>query len=245
YEQFYRGEKLRLFAWLSDVTEEIDGILHKADQLGTFWSYISEMNNVNKEGSISFDNGKKPEKLLKDIITMTTNENDVVLDFFMGSATSQAVAHKMNRRYIGIEQMDYINTVSIPRLQKVINGERSGVSEDTNWKGGGSFIYTDLMEKNRGFLKAIRNAETQLELNDIFEFMLEEAEIDFRVDLEEVKESLNQLTFNEQKKILIGIIDKNQLYYNYSEIDDRNVRDLIEDSDYAFNRSFYDGRGES
>src|SRR5699024_2734510 len=75
YEQFYRGEKMRLFAWLSDVSTEIDGILHKSDQLGTFWNYISDMNNVNKEGSVAFDNGKKPERLLKDIITMTTDES--------------------------------------------------------------------------------------------------------------------------------------------------------------------------
>src|SRR5699024_8478556 len=96
YEQFYRGEKMRLFAWLSDVSTEIEGVLHKSDKLGTFWNYVSDMNNVNKEGSVSFDNGKKPERLLKDIITMATDENDLVLDFFMGSSTTQAVAHKMN-----------------------------------------------------------------------------------------------------------------------------------------------------
>src|SRR5699024_9517092 len=123
----------------------------------------------------------------KRIIEFTTNEDDLVLDFFMGSSTTQAVAHKMNRRYIGIEQMDYINTVSVPRLKKVIEGEQGGISEDVEWQGGGSFVYVELMEKNRGFLKSIRDAETQSELHQVFEFMLEEAEIDFRVDLEKVK----------------------------------------------------------
>ncbi|USD79320.1 site-specific DNA-methyltransferase [Bacillus safensis] len=186
----------------------------------------------------------KPEKLIKTIIQLGTKENDVVLDFFMGSSTTQAVAHKMNRRYIGIEQMDYINTVSVPRLQKVIEGEQGGISKDVEWQGGGSFVYVELMEKNRGFLKSIRDARTQTELHEVFDFMLKEAEIDFRVDLEAVKETLHELSFDDQKKTLIKIIDKNQLYYNYSEIDDENVRDLISNSDYAFNKNFYNEGGE-
>lgn len=185
----------------------------------------------------------KPEKLIKTIIQLGTKENDVVLDFFMGSSTTQAVAHKMNRRYIGIEQMEYINTVSVPRLQKVIEGEQGGISKEVEWQGGGSFVYVELMEKNRGFLKSIRDAKTQAELHDVFDFMLKEAEIDFRVDLEKIKHTLHELSFDDQKKILIKIIDKNQLYYNYSEIDDENVRDLISDSDYAFNKNFYDEGG--
>lgn len=186
----------------------------------------------------------KPEKLIKTIIQLGTQENDIVLDFFMGSSTTQAVAHKMDRRYIGIEQMDYINTVSIPRLQKVIEGEQGGISKEVNWQGGGSFVYVELMEKNRGFLKSIQNAVTQTELQNVFDFMLEEAEIDFLVDLEKVKDTLHELSLNEQKKTLIKIIDKNQLYYNYSEIDDENVRDLISDNDYLFNKNFYDEGGE-
>ncbi|MGG0775307.1 site-specific DNA-methyltransferase [Bacillus rugosus] len=186
----------------------------------------------------------KPEKLIKTIIQLGTQENDIVLDFFMGSSTTQAVAHKMDRRYIGIEQMDYINTVSIPRLQKVIEGEQGGISKEVNWQGGGSFVYVELMEKNRDFLKSIRNAVTQTELQSVFDFMLEEAEIDFLVDLETVKDTLHELSLNEQKKTLFKIIDKNQLYNNYSEIDDENVRDLISDNDYLFNKNFYDEGGE-
>src|SRR5699024_2452692 len=136
------------------------------------------------------------------------------------------------------------NTVSVPRLQKVIEGEQGGISKDVDWQGGGSFVYVELMEKNRGFLKSIQNAETQTELYDVYQFMLEEAEIDFRVDLEAVKDTLNELSIEDQKKTHIKIIDKNQLYYNYSEMDDENVRDLIEDSDYAFNKSIYDEGAE-
>jgi len=212
----------------------------------TFWDYseVGHTDGSKKELNKIFEgqslfNHPKPERLLKQILTLGSNENDLVLDFFMGSSTTQAVAHKMNRRYIGIEQMEYINTVSVPRLQKVIEGEQGGISKDVDWQGGGSFVYVELMEKNRGFLTSVQNAKTTIELQDVFTFMLEEAEIDFRVDLEAVKETLPELSINDQKKTLIKIIDKNQLYFNYSEIDDENVRDFIEDNDYSFNKSFY------
>src|SRR5699024_11992116 len=179
YEQFYRGTNFRLFAWLSDVSVIIDDIPYKSDQLGTFWNYISEMNNVNKEGKTSFANGKKPEKLIKDLITLTTNENDIVLDFFMGSSTTQAVAHKMGRQYIGIEQMDYIKTVSVPRLQKVIEGEQGGISKDVDRKGGGSFIYAELASLNEGYVKDIQQADSEVELEKVLSTMKESAYLNF------------------------------------------------------------------
>lgn len=206
------------------------------------WFVMPFLNQAAEE-RVGF-NTQKPELLVAKFIKASTNENDIVLDFFSGSGTTVAAAHKLNRRYIGIEQMDYINTVTVPRLQKVIDGEQSGISEDVNWQGGGSFVYVELMEKNRGFLKSIRDAETQTELHEVLGFMLKEAEIDFRVDLETVKDTLHELLLEDQKKTLIKIIDKNQLYYNFSEIDDENVRDLISDSDYAFNKNFYDEGGE-
>lgn len=187
----------------------------------------------------------KPERLIYRIISIATKENDIVLDFFMGSATTQAVAMKMNRRFIGIEQMDYINTVSVPRLQKVMEGEQGGISKDVNWQGGSSFVYAELMEKNTGFIKEIINAQNMIELQVIFKRMMETADFDFRVNLTEIqKDDLWQQSLDDQKRILIKVIDKNQLYYNYSEIDDENVRDLISDNDYAFNKSFYADRGE-
>ena len=219
---------------LQDFLKEL--LSNSTNKLGN-----DEVNKLVENESFSYP---KPENLLRNIIDIATNENDIVLDFFMGSGTTQAVAQKMNRRYIGIEQMDYINTVSVPRLQTVIEGEQGGISKDIDWQGGGSFVYVELMEKNRGFLKSIRDAETQTDLQKNFDFMLKEAEIDFRIDLEEVKDTLHELSLEEQKKTLIKIIDKNQLYYNYSEIDDENVRDLISDNDYKFNKSIYDEGGE-
>lgn len=192
-------------------------------------------------------NSQKPEKLLARIIGATTNEDDIVLDFFMGSATTQAVAMKMHRQFIGIEQMDYVNSLSIPRLQKIIDGEQSGISKALNWQGGGSFVYAELMPKNQGYLKDLLAANSTDELDTVYQRMKQGADFDFRVDLKKYEndKERKQLSFNDQKKLLIKMLDKNQLYYNEANIDDTNVRDLISDSDYRFNKSFYDSEGES
>lgn len=186
----------------------------------------------------------KPEGTLKRIIEIATNEGDLVLDFFMGSATTQAVAMKMNRRFIGIEQMDYISTVSVPRLQKVIEGEQGGISKDVNWQGGGSFVYAELFPKNMGYLQDVIHAKDLEELKSVYERMLsgtdtdEPADISFRADLSKIDWLQG---FDGNKRLLVKLLDKNGLYYNYSEIDDSNVRDMITDSDYTFNKTFYEG----
>lgn len=187
----------------------------------------------------------KPETLIKAIVEVATNENELVLDFFMGSATTQAVAMKMKRRFIGIEQMDYINTVSVPRLQKVMGGEQGGISKDVNWQGGGSFVYAELMEKSKGYLQEVLHASNSDQLNIIYQLMLENVDLDFRADLESVQEMLKDtISLDDKKRLLIKVIDKNQLYYNYDEIEDTNVRELISDADYAFNQSFYEEDGD-
>lgn len=211
----------------------------------TLWLHTEAGNNdqANKEIKRLIEDFNfstpKPEKLLQRILHIGSDEGDLVLDFFIGSATTQAVAMKMNRRFIGIEQMDYINTVSVPRLQKVIEGEQGGISKEVDWQGGGSFVYAELMEKNTGFLKEIIAADTMQELQAIFERMSQSPDIDFRVDLEEVRATVWERSLEDQKRTLIKILDKNQLYFNYSEIDDAHVRELVSDSDYAFNQSFY------
>ncbi|SJZ96947.1 adenine-specific DNA-methyltransferase [Pilibacter termitis] len=183
----------------------------------------------------------KPEGTLKRIIEIATNEGDLVLDFFMGSATTQAVAMKMNRRFIGIEQMDYVNTVSVPRLQKVIEGEQGGISKDVNWQGGGSFVYAELMEKNKGYLSEVLQAKTVNDLKEVYNRMKKYGDLDFRADLEKFDLDTMELNFDEKKKILVKIIDKNQLYYNFSEIDDSEVAELLSENEISFNKSFYEG----
>jgi adenine-specific DNA-methyltransferase len=86
----------------------------------------------------------KPERLMQRILTIATNPGDLVLDSFLGSGTTAAVAHKLGRRYIGIEMGDHAMTHCVPRLQKVIEGEIGGISEDVNWQGGGGFRFYKL-----------------------------------------------------------------------------------------------------
>lgn len=208
-------------------------------------------NAVNKLGNDQLDalesrddfGYAKPEELLKEIISITTKENDLVLDFFMGSATTQAVAMKMQRRFIGIEQMDYINTVSVERLKKVIAGEQGGISKVVNWQGGGSFVYAELFEKNQGYLKDILASKDNQAPEVVYDRMVEgTTDLDFRVDLDTFKTDTQDMNFTDHKKLLLQIIDKNQLYYQYSEIDDTDVRDLVSDVDYEFNDKFYEGQ---
>ena len=212
------------------------------------WTEADTNTNATKHQVNLFDDivfsYPKPEKLIQRILELSTDTGDLVLDFFMGSATTQAVAMKMNRRFIGIEQMDYINDVSVPRLQKVIAGEQGGISKDVNWQGGGSFVYTELMPKNMGYLQDIIHSKTLDELKVVYHRMLEgtdtkePADISFRADLDKIDWLEG---FNENKRLLIKLLDKNGLYYNYSEIDDINVRELISDNDYLFNKQFYKG----
>lgn len=187
----------------------------------------------------------KPEKLLEMLINMVTQKGDIVLDFFMGSSTTQAVAHKMNRQYIGIEQMDYISEVSVPRLQKVIEGEQGGISKDVDWQGGGSFVYAELHSLNDRYVKDIQNSNTDKTLEEILKMMKESAYLNFKVDLERVTvndEGYQSLTLEEKKAILIQVLDMNQLYLNYSEIDDTQYN--ISDDEKAFNHSFYNKEGD-
>ena len=128
YEQFYRGNKCRLFAWLKDTAEEINGTLYKKDKLGSYWDMNYWMKNVSKEGGVVFNQSKKPEALVNIILQMATKPNEYVLDSFLGSATTAAVAQKMRRRFIGMEIGSHAITHCIPRLQKVIEGEQGEIS---------------------------------------------------------------------------------------------------------------------
>lgn len=145
YEQFYKGDKCRLFAWLKDISEVKDDVLYKKELQGTYWDMTSCINNLTKEGQVQFPKGKKPEKLVGQIFSMTTQPGDIVLDSFLGSGTSAAVAHKMGRTYIGIELGDQAYTHCCPRLQHVIDGEdQGGITISEKWEGGGGFKFYEL-----------------------------------------------------------------------------------------------------
>ncbi|GAA9329662.1 site-specific DNA-methyltransferase [Helicobacter pylori] len=163
----------------------------------------------------------KPEALISRILEVSTNENDLVLDFFAGSGTTCAVAHKMKRRYIGIEQMDYIETITKERLKKVIEGEQGGISKKCDFKGGGSFVYAELKEVNLEVKKQILNAKSKSEclkiFNDLNERFLKRA--DCKIDGIHSEEFQN-LDLNEQKRICCALLDSNEDYLNLGDMDE-------------------------
>jgi len=120
--------------------KEIDGELISGEPLTNLWDDLLS-NNLHNEGGVKFPKGKKPEALIKRIFELFSNPGDLVMDSFLGSGTTAAVAHKMGRRYIGIEMGEHARTLCTPRLNKVIEGEQGGVSKAVGWKGGGGFRF--------------------------------------------------------------------------------------------------------
>ncbi|GAA9050973.1 site-specific DNA-methyltransferase [Helicobacter pylori] len=191
-----------------------------------FWDKSMITKKGTDEIKILFNSGSvfdtpKPEALISRIIEISTNENDLVLDFFAGSGTTCAVAHKMKRRYIGIEQMDYIETITKERLKKVIEGEQGGISKKCDFKGGGSFVYAELKEVNLEVKKQILNAKSMGEclkiFNDLNERFLKRA--DCKIDGIHSEEFQN-LDLNEQKRICCALLDSNEDYLNLGDMDE-------------------------
>ncbi|WP_114418019.1 site-specific DNA-methyltransferase [Marinospirillum perlucidum] len=120
--------------------KEIDGQLVAGEPLTNLWDDLRS-NNLHNEGQVKFPKSKKPEALVKRVFELFSKPGDIVLDSFLGSGTTAAVAHKMNRRWIGIERGDHAVTHCAPRLQKVIEGENGGISKAVKWQGGGGFRF--------------------------------------------------------------------------------------------------------
>lgn len=216
--------------------------------LWDLWTDISTI-NINKESWVkTLSNWQKPEKLIERIINLSTNPWDIVLDYHLWSGTTCAVAHKMGRQYIGVEQMDYIETISKERLKKVIEWEQGGISKNVDWKGWGDFVYMEIMKENEKFIKEIECAWNDKELLSIYEKIKNSEFINYFVDIEKIDENLKNednknwisfadLSMENKKRFLIELLDKNLLYKNYSEIDDENS--WVNEEDKKLNREFY------
>ena len=138
--------------------------------------------------------------------------------------------------------MDYINTVSVPRLQNVINGEKGGISKGLEWAGGGSFIYAELAKENQEIVESIINCGNKEELNHQINNLLNNGVLNYEVDFDmftNTKKEFSELKIEDQKEVLIRILDNNQLYVNYSDIED-SAYNFTKD-EIAFNHSFYGG----
>ncbi|MBE7354444.1 DNA methyltransferase [Staphylococcus haemolyticus] len=219
----------------------INGKLVPVEHVSDIWNDIA-LNDLSNEGGVTLKNGKKPESLLKRLLELTTEKNDLVLDFFMGSATTQAVAHKLGRQYIGIEQMDYIQEKSLVRLNNVIKGEQRGISKSIKWRGGGSFVYVELAKENQEIVDKVIKSSTKEELSQQIDKLLNDGVLNYEVDFDKfinTKKEFHELELEDQKELLIRVLDSNQLYVNYSDIED-SAYNFTED-EIAFNHSFYRG----
>jgi len=232
------------FSFLKQTVKEIlnNSILEQdiSNLLCDFWNDI-DFQNTQNQGGVDFANAKKPEQLIYRILDMTTKPNDLVLDFHLGSGTTAAVAHKMGRRYIGIEQMDYIESITVERLKKVIAGEQGGISKALNWKGGGSFVYCELKENSYILLNKIKEATEENIKKVKDEIYKDERIIPYitREELEKANKDFENLKLEDKKKILIDLVDKNKLYINYSDMEDEEYS--ISENEKIFTNSFYKG----
>ncbi|EGY59014.1 DNA methyltransferase [Lactobacillus iners] len=213
----------------------------KGVPLTDVWTDIASFQTiVNSPERTGFDT-QKPEKLIERIIETLTTTHDLVLDFHLGSGTTAAVAHKMGRRYIGVEQMDYIQDITVERLKKVLEGEQGGISKAQNWHGGGSFVYCELKEDANTLITTIQNAT-----EDIIESVKASIYADEHIvpyltkqELADADKDFENLKLEEKKQALIKLVDKNKLYVNASDMDDESYH--VSDDDKKFTNSFYKG----
>lgn len=231
--------------WVRQYLDESPGI-----PLSTVWSDIQQVyadpraykagNKSDVEVIKEFKGGQKPEALIARIIEMSTDENDIVLDFHLGTGTTAATAMKMKRRFIGAEQMDSQIEIMLRRLPKVIGGDTAGISKKYKWQGGGSFVYCELATANQRFVEEIVAAKTDDELTKIWADMQQGGFLSWKIEPKQIEENAADfaaLFLEDKKRFLIECLDKNLLYVPFSEIN--NAEFGISDKDKLLNNEFY------
>ncbi len=172
---------------------------------------------------------------VKDVLKLMTSDNDIILDFFCGSATTGHSTMLLNsedggtRKYVLIEQMDYIETVAKKRLSKVIEKEQNE----------NSFIYFELKKYNQEYIDTITKATSLKELEDIYVDMRNNAFLKFWFDRAEFEkdENFRKLDLDARKKALVEILDENQLYLNFADMND--TRHKVSEDEKTLTNKFY------
>ena len=221
--------------WNSSVYDKLNSI--------AVVSYSGE--KVSKMLGVDEIKGQKSEKLLQRIIEVSTNEGDIVLDYHIGTGTTCAVAHKIKRRYIGIEQMEYIENTAVARLKEVVKGEQAGISKSISWQGGGDFIYLELAKWNEQAKEEIKACKSLGDLKKNLNTLYEEYFLNYNVKIKEFKEEImeeenfKKLSLEEQKRIFLEMLDLNQMYIQKTEMADKKFG--INTEDQALTNQFYNG----
>lgn len=232
--KFYSGVPL------TRVEEINSGGAVKEKVIMNYLNFADSFGNSRSEGGVELRSGKKPEDFLRFIIEMASNKSDIVLDFFLGTGSTAATALKMGRRFIGVEQLDYGDNDSVKRIVNVIDGDKTGISEDVDWQGGGSFVYCELSQVNQSFIDQIQAAKSSDELQAIWQTMQERAFLSYKLDpkaFDASKSEFASLAFADQQRFLVEVLDKNLLYVPYSEIDDASY--AVSEEDKKLNRQFF------
>ena len=216
---------------------------YKGDEsaISNFFNMAAEFGNCRLEGGVGLRSGKKPEKLLQQILEIGTEKKDLVLDFFAGSGTTGAVAHKMERQYILLEQMEYFHDLPEARLKNVIVGDQTGISKDIGWKGGGSFTYTELMPLNEKYVREIEGAKSKKDIEKIWKEIQKNGFLSYKIDPKKFKEGVKdfaELELGDQKKFILESLAMNMLYVNYNDIDDKDYK--VSKEDKELNKEFYE-----
>jgi len=219
-----------------------------------------DKSQIQKRTKELLEKAEKPTEFTRGLQELlSTKPDDIILDFYAGAGTTAAVAHKMNRQWITVEQMDYVEDITVERLKKVIGKkvekedklleeieyDIGGIYKSVNWQGGGDFIYCELMKYNEIFIDKIQSAKTSEELIELWKDIAKNSFLNWYVNSEtpenaitdfiEIGKSENGL--EKQKKLLAELLNKNQLYVNLSEIDDADFK--VSKEDRELNRLFY------
>ena len=232
----YNGREMAFYA---KKFRTIDGKEVPTVLLTNIWSDIS-YEGIAAEGGVKLKGGKKPERLIRRIIEMGSNPNDIVLDFFAGSGTTAAVAYKLGRQFITCDQLDSQIDMSIERLQNVARGEQSGISRLVGWNGGGSFVYCELAQQNAKFIDEIKKAKDSKTINNLWKQIKESGFLSYKVDIASIDAnatSFESLSFKNRKQFLIECLDKNLLYVPFSELDSEESG--VSEDDKRLSREFY------
>ena len=236
------GTTKRLVSYLKNSCEFEGKKIYKLLKLGTLWDDMS-WSSVFIEGGVKLKNGKKPENLLQRIIEMTTNEKEIILDYHLGSGTTAAVAHKLNRQYIGLEQLDYGEHDSVVRLKNVVDGDSTGISKSVKWQGGGSFVYLELAKCNEEAKEKIVACKSLKELEKLLNELSEKYFLHYNVKFAAFKdkiikeENFKKLPLQKQQEMFCKMLDLNQLYVNTSEMEDKKFG--LSKEDIALTKNFY------
>ncbi|HJX50722.1 hypothetical protein A2Y85_07020 [candidate division WOR-3 bacterium RBG_13_43_14] len=219
-------------------------ILHKfreQQRINNVWTdkrYFAEFQGTNLLKKLLGENiFSYPKSLyaVLDTLKIMTKDDDLILDFFAGSGTTGHATLEINRqddgnrKFILVEQLDEHLDVIKERMQKIYQQI-----------GGGDFVYLELMKLNEKYIDEIKDAKTTKELIDIWKTIKEKAFLSYKIDVKQFDENVNefeQMSLENQKKFSIECLDKNQLYVNYSEIDDEEYG--VSEEDKKLNREFY------